>query len=261
MKFGFLSAILACAFMLSVHAADKPAKLQVFMAGDSTMSIKEAKDLPETGWGMPFAVFFDEQTVIDNRAMNGRSTRTFIEEGRWASILDALTAGDVVFIQFGHNDASETKPDRYTTPKQYQQNLTRFITDVRSKKAQPILLSPITRRYFNAQGVIEPTHPYAELVRDVAKQTGVTFIDMEAITRDYFTNQGKASSSLRFLHLPANTHPNYPNGVTDNTHLSELGAREVAQLVLRELRRVNHPLVQRLRTPDPKHLTFSAQAE
>lgn len=254
--------IFAVFFVLLVsvltHAAEVKSTnkmTHVFMAGDSTMSIKEVKDYPETGWGVPFSYFFDEHLVVDNRARNGRSTRTFKSEGRWQSIMDELSSDDYVFIQFGHNDQSEHKKDRYTPPKDFQANLTGFVADVRSKGAEPILLTPITRRYFNEQGVIEPTHGvYADLVRDVAREQKVTFLDMEAITREYFQAMGDDLSALRFMHIAADLHPNYPIGVSDDTHLNHLGAREVAQLVLTELKRQQHPLASRLRTPDPKHL-------
>ncbi|WP_049721996.1 rhamnogalacturonan acetylesterase [Gilvimarinus polysaccharolyticus] len=230
---------------------------RVFMAGDSTMSIKEVKDYPETGWGVPFSYFFDENIVVDNRARNGRSTRTFITEGRWGEIVAALQPGDYVLIQFGHNDQSEHKQDRYTPPQDYKANLARFVADVRLKQAEPILLTPITRRYFNEQGVITPTHGvYPDLVRELAHVQKVVLVDMEAITRNYFGALGDELSALRFMHIAANLHPNYPLGVTDDTHLNHLGAREVAQLVLTELKRQQHPLVSRLRIPDPKHLTL-----
>ena len=229
----------------------------VFMAGDSTMSIKAIKDYPETGWGVPFAVFFDESVVVENLARNGRSTRTFIEEGRWQTILDRLQQGDFVIIQFGHNDESEHKADRYTTPAQYKANLTRFIRETRAKSASPLLLSPITRRYFDDKGNIKHTHPYAPLSREVAGAEQVDFIDMEAITRVYFQQLGDNGSAMRFLHIAPGLHPNYPNGVRDDTHLNQLGAREVAQLVLKELKKMKHPLAEKLRQPDPKHLSFN----
>lgn len=227
----------------------------IFMAGDSTMANKQASDWPETGWGVPFAIFFNADYTVDNRAMNGRSTRTFISEGRWQAIADQLKAGDYVFIQFGHNDESPAKVDRYTTPEQYKANLTRFVHDVRAKKAEPILLSPITRRNFDAAGKIQETHvEYSPLSRQVAQAEKVVFIDLDSITRAHFQAEGDAGSRLRFMHIPPNIHPNYPKGVSDNTHLNELGAREVAQLVLAELKRIQHPLAQQLRTPDSKHM-------
>ena len=252
-----LTGFIGCSNNMPVSTAElttTPAHT-LFMAGDSTMAKKEVKDWPETGWGMPFAIFFNDDYAVDNHAMNGRSTRTFISEGRWQAIIDQLKAGDYVFIQFGHNDESITKVDRYTTPEQYQANLTRFVRDVRAKKAEPILLSPITRRNFDEAGTIQETHvEYSPLSRAVAQAENVIFIDLNSITRAHFQAQGDAGSRLRFTHIAPNTHPNYPNGVSDNTHLNELGAREVAQLVLAELKRIQHPLAQQLRSADAKHL-------
>ncbi|MDT0602505.1 rhamnogalacturonan acetylesterase [Thalassotalea castellviae] len=231
---------------------------KIFMAGDSTMSNKDIKDYPETGWGMPFSYFFDESVAVENRARNGRSTKTFISEGLWKEITEELSAGDHVIIQFGHNDQSKHKTDRYTSPVDFKENLTLFINQTISKNAMPILMTPITRRYFSKDGKIKDTHPiYADLVREVADETKVIFIDMEKITQDYFQGLGDEKSALRFMHIKANLHPNYPNGIKDNTHLNALGAREVAQLVLSELRKINHSLIKVLRTADSKHLKYS----
>lgn len=261
-----LSGLIGCSSNIPASTAPETtiktqAAHKIFMAGDSTMAKKEVKDWPETGWGVPFAIFFNADYTVDNHAMNGRSTRTFISEGRWQAITDQLNAGDYVFIQFGHNDESITKVDRYTTPEQYQANLTRFVRDVRAKKAEPILLSPITRRYFDAAGNIQETHAdYSPLSRAVAQAEAVVYIDLDTITRAHFQAQGDAGSRLRFMHIPPNTHPNYPKGVSDNTHLNELGAREVAQLVLAELKRLQHPLAQQLSSPDPKHVELKYTA-
>lgn len=251
-----LTTLLCCFTFCSL--ANENTNITVYMAGDSTMSIKDVKDYPETGWGMPFSYFFDDKVTVENRARNGRSTKTFITEGRWAKINNELKANDFIFIQFGHNDQSKHKADRYTTPTEFSHNLKRFISDVRFKKAHPILMTPITRRQFNEDGTMKDTHPiYADLVRVVAKETGAVFIDMERVTQQYFQQLGDQGSALRFMHISANLHPNYPNGVRDNTHLNELGAREVAQLVLTELKKRHHPLVNRLRNVDPKHLKNS----
>lgn len=241
--------------MVSFSGMAATDEINVFMAGDSTMSIKQVEAFPETGWGMPFSIFFDESVTVINRAKNGRSTRTFISEGLWESITSELKEGDYVVIQFGHNDQSKKKVDRYTSPEQYTENLMNFITQVRAKKAHPLLMTPVTRRYFDEAGNIKQTHPiYSDLVRDVAAKTKVDFIDMDSVTREYFQAMGDENSRLRYMQLEANVHPNYPKGVDDNTHFNELGAREVAQLVLAQMRKINHHLVNKLRVPDPKHL-------
>jgi len=241
--------------LLSTFTVNAEPVNRIFMAGDSTMSVKHVKDYPETGWGVPFSTFFNETIAVDNYAKNGRSTRTFISEGRWEKLTTQMKAGDFVVIQFGHNDQSKHKVDRYTPPTMFTENLTTFINDVINKGAKPILMTPITRRHFTDNGRIKETHPiYADLVRGVAKHTKVTFIDMEKITKSYFEKLGDKDSALRFMHIAPNLHPNYPKGVRDNTHLNALGAREVAQLVLNELTLIDHELVYRLRQPDPKHL-------
>jgi lysophospholipase L1-like esterase len=132
--------LLLFALALLSFAYKQKTKTKVYLIGDSTMSIKETKVYPETGWGMPFAYFFDSTIEVDNRAKNGRSTRTFISENRWQPLADNLQEGDYVFIQFGHNDESKEKTDRYTTPEQFKINLTKFVTETRAKKASPILI-------------------------------------------------------------------------------------------------------------------------
>jgi lysophospholipase L1-like esterase len=132
--------------------SQKEPAIKIFLAGDSTMSVKETSAFPETGWGMPFTAFWDSSITIFNLAKNGRSTKTFISEGLWKSIQERSGAGDYVFIQFGHNDESIEKLGRYTSPDSFTMNLTRFIKDTRDKKAIPILITPVARRKFDASG-------------------------------------------------------------------------------------------------------------
>jgi lysophospholipase L1-like esterase len=227
-------------------------KIRVYLIGDSTMSIKEVKAYPETGWGMPFAYFFDSTVVVDNRAKNGRSTKTFISENLWQPVADKLEEGDYVFIQFGHNDESKEKTDRYTTPEEYKANLERFISETRSKKAIPVLLTPVSRRNFDKEGKIKETHViYSALAEEVAKKTGVAFIDMDKKTRELYQQLGPEYSKLLFLQLEPGEHPNYPEGKIDNTHFNELGARKVAQLVLAGVKDLNLDLSHRIRPPLP----------
>lgn len=227
--------------------------VRIFMAGDSTMSIKEKKAWPETGWGMPFAAFWDSTVTVVNRARNGRSTKTFISEGLWQSILNDLREGDYVIIQFGHNDESVEKKERYATPDTFKMNLTRFVAETRAKKARPILLTPVSRRKFDKEGKAVETHrEYSALVREVAKETGVTFIDLDEKSRALYQQFGPENSQWLFLQLQPGEHPNYPEGKNDNTHFSELGARLVAQLVLEELRALLPELARRVVKPAVK---------
>jgi lysophospholipase L1-like esterase len=211
------------------------------------MSVKEVKAYPETGWGMPFAHFFDSTVIRENRAKNGRSTRTFISENLWQPVSDNLKEGDYVFIQFGHNDESKEKVERYTSPEEYKANLLRFIAETKIKKAIPVLLTPVTRRKFNADGIIQETHEaYSNVVRSLAMQTNVAFIDMDKKTQELLQKFGKENSKLLFLQLQPGEHPHYPAGIEDNTHFNELGARLVAQIVLREIKELKLDLAKRL---------------
>jgi lysophospholipase L1-like esterase len=221
--------------------------IKVYLIGDSTMSIKEVEAYPETGWGMPFAYFFDESVTVDNRAKNGRSTKTFISENRWQAVADSLKKGDYVLIQFGHNDEVKSKVGRYTTPEEYKANLTRFINETRSKGAKPVLLTPVARRKFDEIGQVQGTHAeYSAIVRTVAKEQDVPFIDMDKKSQALLQKWGPEKSKLLFLHLEPGEHPNYPEGEQDDTHFNELGARKMAQLVLQEVKVMELDLADRI---------------
>jgi lysophospholipase L1-like esterase len=233
--------------MLAAFATPPKKKITVWLIGDSTMAIKETKTYPETGWGMPFVYFFDSTVKVDNRAQNGRSTRTFMEEGRWQPVVDALQEGDFVFVQFGHNDEVKTKKS-YTTEDIFKANLVKYITDTRSKKANPVLLTPVARRSFDSSGRVTGTHDvYAQIVRDVAKENNVPLIDLDKEAQALYQQWGVEKSKLLFNQLAPGEHPNYPQGKEDNTHFNELGARMIAQIVLKNVRSLNLELVERIR--------------
>lgn len=227
-------------------------KTVIYLIGDSTIANKEIKAFPETGWGMPFQYFFDSTVLVENHAKNGRSTRTFISENRWSPIEEKLKKGDYVFMQFGHNDESKEKTDRYTTPEDYKRNLIKFIKETRTKGATPVLLTPVSRRKF-VDGNQQETHTvYSALVKEVAKVEQVAFIDLDAISLRYYQSLGEENSKLLFLQLEAGEHPNYPEGKVDNTHFSEMGARKIAQLVLNEMKKLNLPITEHIYKPVPK---------
>jgi lysophospholipase L1-like esterase len=248
-KFAFLPLIfLALAFALPTKK-----KIKIFLAGDSTIAIKETKAYPETGWGMPFVSFWDSTVTVINRAKNGRSTKTFISEGLWKSIMDEAKDGDYVIIQFGHNDASKDKGERYATPDTFKMNLTRFIKETREKKATPILFTPVSRRKFDKEGNTVETHKeYSALTKEVAKEQNVLFFDLDEKSRALYQHFGEEKSKLLFLQLEAGEHPNYPEGKVDNTHFNELGARLIAQLILKELKGLNIELTERIIVPPVK---------
>ena len=244
-----LMAALSLAFVLPSQK-----KITIWMCGDSTMSIKETKAYPETGWGMPFSCFWDTSAVaVVNKAKNGRSTRTFISEGIWQSVIDNVQENDYVFIEFGHNDESPEKKDRYTTLEQYKINLQKFINEARDKKAIPVLFTPVSRRKFDSTGMQVPTHEaYSLLVKAVAEKEKVLFIDMDTQTQAFYQQLGKEGSANLFLQLQPGEHPNYPDGKIDNTHFNEYGARLIAQMAFKNIKALNTPLNQHIVTPVTK---------
>jgi lysophospholipase L1-like esterase len=246
----FIRAGLLFYLLIAMALSFPPKKINVYLIGDSTMSIKRTDAYPETGWGMPFVYFFDSTVTVDNRAKNGRSTRTFISEDLWQPLADQIQEGDYVFIQFGHNDEVKEKTDRYTTPDQYKFNLTRFVNDTRAKKGIPILLTPVSRRKFDKEGKGMETHAeYSELVRQLAKTLSVPLIDLDTKSRELYQSMGEDASKLLFLQLAPGEHPNYPEGKNDNTHFNELGARKIAQLVLNEIVALHLELSDRIVKP------------
>jgi lysophospholipase L1-like esterase len=225
-------------------------KITIWLCGDSTMSIKEKKAYPETGWGMPFIYFWDSTVKVENLAKNGRSTKTFISEKLWQKVVDNAQEGDYVFIQFGHNDEAKDKGERYATPDTFKMNLTKFITEARARKAIPVLFTPVSRRKFDESGRALETHKeYAAYVKEVAGKEKVLFIDLDTKSRELYQQFGKENSALLFLQLKPGEHPNYPDGREDNTHFNELGARLIAQLVLSEIKSLVPDLADKIIKP------------
>ncbi|MGD9590472.1 MAG: rhamnogalacturonan acetylesterase [Pyrinomonadaceae bacterium] len=245
----FLSVFVFGLIVSSASIAQDRAPVTIFLAGDSTMAAKLPEKRPETGWGEMLGRHFKPGTVkVDNRAANGRSTKTFISEGKWQSIIDDLTKGDFVFIQFGHNDSSKDKGERYTPPEDYRKNLIRFIDEVRSKGGDPVLLTPVMRRRFDKDGKFYDTHgEYPQIVRSVAAEQKVLLIDMHRSSEAVIVRYGVEGSRKLFLQLQAGESPNYPNGIDDNTHFSPLGAEEMAKVVVEDLRKLSTKLSRFLR--------------
>src|SRR5688572_16951946 len=246
MKLKYIFIVVTVATLVAFTFPGKK-KITIWLCGDSTMSIKETKAYPETGWGMPFAHFWDSTIKIENRARNGRSTKTFISEKLWQGVIDNVKEGDYVFIQFGHNDESKEKHERYTTPAEYKANLLKFVNESRAKKATPVLITPVTRRRFDSAGRIMETHEvYSKLVRELASAQSVIMIDLDKKSRELLQKFGKENSKWLFLQLEQGEHPNYPEGKNDNTHFNELGARLMAEIILSEIRNLKLELTERI---------------
>jgi DNA sulfur modification protein DndE len=226
-----LLAVVTTAFKL-------PKTTRIFMIGDSTMADKPLADNPERGWGQLLPQFFTDDVSIKNHAVNGRSTKSFIREGRWDSVMKYLQKDDWVFIQFGHNDSKKEDSNRYAAPGgAYRDNLVRFIRDTRSRGANPILVTPVMRRKFDAQGKFVDQHgEYPDVVRALAKEMNVPLVDLHRSSQTLIESQGVEDSKRMFLWIDPKHYKAMWDGKKDDTHFSDYGAASMASLVCDELR-------------------------
>lgn len=226
--------LLALVLITCTAFTERQHRFTVFMIGDSTMADKDLKGgNPERGWGHALPRFLTEDVIVDNHAQNGRSSKSFIDEGRWDAVVKKIKPGDYVFIQFGHND-EKTNPDRHTVPGgSFDDNLRRFVNETREKGGIPVLFNSIVRRNFNEEGVLVDTHgAYLDSPRNVANELQVPFIDMNRITHDLVVEMGVEPSKELFMWVEPNTVPMAPKGKEDNTHLNVYGAKVVAELAI-----------------------------
>jgi lysophospholipase L1-like esterase len=240
--------ILVTMIALSLSAAKK--RPTIHLIGDSTMADKPLDDNPERGWGQLLPLFFTQEIGIVNYAKNGRSTKSFIQQGLWAEVKKELSPGDYVFIQFGHNDAKKSDTARYAEAHtDYRDNLIQFITETQEKAATPVLITPVNRRKFDHETYefIDQHGDYPKVVRELAAEYELPLIDLHRTSMNYFTYLGKERSEKLFLRAPAGVHKFYPDGKADNTHFNRRGAIEIAKLVIEEMRAIGLPPVKYLK--------------
>ncbi len=221
------------------------APIRVFLIGDSTMADKPLIDNPEHGWGQMIPIFFSKNVLFFNHAKNGRSTRSFLYEGKWDVVRNMLRPGDYVFIQFGHNDSKKEDTSRFADPHtDYKEFLQRFIREAKEKKAIPVLLTPVNRRNFDKDGNFVDKHgDYPEAVREIAKNENVPLLDLHKKSKIYFENLGQEESKKLFLtSVKPNVYHALLNGKDDNTHFTRNGAVQIAQLVIDCIREIRLPL-------------------
>lgn len=202
----------------------------LFVAGDSTAAQKFADVAPETGWGMALPFLLRGGLRVANHAVNGRSAKSFVDEGRLGALLDGVRPGDLVLIQFGHNDEKADDPTRYTEPwTTYQEYLRRFLDGARTRGAVPVLATPVERRRFDAGGNAVPTHgEYPAAMRALALAERVALLDIEALSLALWQELGAEATKTYF---------NWTATEQDNTHFNPPGAIAVARLVAGELLR------------------------
>lgn len=248
-------AVLLCLVLFSAFKSDHT--ITIFTIGDSTMANKDTTGgKQERGWGMVLQEYFSKGVVIDNHAVNGRSSKSFIDEGRWQKVLDKIKPGDYVFIQFGHND-EKPNADRHTDPgTTFDANLRKFVLETRSKGGIPVLFNSVVRRIFSqsttavtdddlranssanmAEGdTLVDTHgAYLLSPKNVAKELNVPFVDANKITHDLEQGLGPEKSKKLHMFFKPGEEPSLPKGRQDNTHYNIYGAHVVAGLLANDV--------------------------
>ncbi|MEU7011979.1 rhamnogalacturonan acetylesterase [Streptomyces sp. NPDC046332] len=207
-----------------------PRMRTLHIAGDSTAAQKYADAAPETGWGMALPFFLHQGVAVANHAVNGRSTKSFLDEGRLDAILKVIRPGDLLLIQFAHNDQKVTDPTRYTEPwSSYQDNLRRYVAGARERGAVPVLATSVERRRFDADATaLRTLGEYPAAMRAVAQDAGVDLLDVQELSLALWQKLGPETTKTYFNWTPAEQ---------DNTHFNPPGAIAVARLVAAELLR------------------------
>jgi len=218
-------------------------KTSILIAGDSTASSYPVERAPQAGWGQVLNRFFTDEIRIENEAASGRSSKSFIQEGRLHRIDEKLKANDYFFVQFGHNDAKQD--DRYTEPfLDFKDYLNQYIDVALKKEATPVLITPVQRRSFDENGNFEETHGhYPSAIKQVARERNIPVIDLTKRSREYLEKLGSEESKKIFLWLEKGSNKNYPDGLKDNTHFSEEGAYQIASLIVKGIRELQLPIV------------------
>ena len=212
----------------------------IHLMGDSTMAEKDLSNgNPERGWGMMFQNFLDKDVQVVNYAQNGRSTKSFIDRGLWDQVKANLQSGDWVFIEFGHNDAKESDPERYAPAfGAYQENLRTFVAGARAAGAKPVLLTPVARRWFKDGRLDRNCHTdYPAAMKQVAEELDVPLLDITTASLDWLEALGDEGSKPYFM---------ISTGKNDNTHTVAAGARKVTELVCDQIRAQLPELAQHL---------------
>lgn len=253
--FKVISLVLIPVLLFMAAVPDKTTT--IFVIGDSTAANKDlSKGKLERGWAMALQCYFDDNIIVDNHAVNGRSSKSFIDEGRWNKVLEKMKPGDYVIIQFGHND--EKAPlDRHTDPgSTFDYNLAKFVRETREHGGIPVLMNCVVRRNFmvkapavaddellrnttfkdgahmiEGDSLIDTHGLYSQAPRDVAERMNCHFVDANRITHDLEQGLGREGSKrLHMWYLPG-TEPTEPKGKQDNTHYNIYGAHVVAELL------------------------------
>nr|WP_243845327.1 fibronectin type III domain-containing protein [Microbacterium halimionae] len=225
-----------------------------FITGDSTVQTYDPTAYaPQAGWGQMIDRFFEDDIAFNNQAIGGRSSKNFLTQGRLDDVLRAIRPDDYLFIQFGHNDATQGVDDRYASPEDYKEYLRVYVEGARQRGATPILVTPVSRRSFDeATGQFNVSFPeYVAKMTELAGEEGVLLVDLSASSREYLNEIGPEASKAVFLHVDPGIFPNRPGGTTDDTHFQEYGAIQMARLIAQDVAALDDPLASAVIDIDP----------
>lgn len=211
---------------------------KIFWAADSTVQTNDYSTYPQTGIGQVFSMFVKDDVRIENHAKNGRSTKSFMDEGRLAAIDAEIGEGDYLFIQFGHNDEKNEDSTRYTEPfSTFMENLEIYIDVARKHGANPVLITPLERRCFLDEKHlgIGAHSDYVAAMKQTAEKNKVPLLDLYSMSRAELKKAGELESRKWYMYFDKGLYKNYPDGKTDNTHLRYDGAVLYAGMIAKEM--------------------------
>ena len=212
--------------------------ITIYWVGDSTVQHNGILTYPQTGIGQGLERFINKQNVrIENHAKNGRSTKSFLEEGRFAPVCQRMQPGDFLFIQFGHNDQKQEDPARYAPADTvYADNLRLFIRAAKQRGAKPVLITPVTRCNYRQLPPERQFAPWVAAMKQVGEETDTPVLDLTRLSEALVDDMGDEAAPQLYMTLPAGVFGNYPEGLSDKTHLQPMGALYFAALLAGMLR-------------------------
>ena len=212
-------------------------QITIFLAGDSTVTDSSEEGFPFSGWGQMLQYYFRHDVAVANHAVGGRSSKSFICEGRLDAIAEQIKEGDYLFIQFGHNDQKIDEARRTYPATTYPEHLRQYIAVARQRKANPVLITSVHRRYFDESGKLKDTHgAYLDAVRQLADEEGLPLIDLAEKSKRLFELEGPQGTKAIFLFGAPGEWENHSAGISDNTHFQEQGSIRIADLVVEGIR-------------------------
>ncbi|MDN3496967.1 fibronectin type III domain-containing protein [Planococcus sp. APC 4015] len=215
-----------------------------YLTGDSTVQTYDPGYAPQAGWGQMIGRFLAPDVVVANNAIGGRSSKNFITQGRLDEVLRAIRPGDYLFVQFGHNDATQGVDDRYASPADYKEYLRVYVEGARQRGATPIIVTPVSRRSFDAAtGQFNVSFPeYVAKATELAVEEDVLLVDLSASSRAYLNEIGPEAAKAVFLHVDPGVFPGRPAGTIDDTHFQDYGAIQMARLIAQDVAELDDPL-------------------